>query len=258
MNINLKENERIDDLQYKDLKIIQDSEGFCFGMDSVLLSDFAKDIKENAKIIDLGTGTGIISILLSKKIKQKKIIGVDIQKEVCDMAQRSVILNKLEDTIEIINEDIKNIEKVFEKGSFDAVITNPPYKKINTGLVNDNKLKLISRHEIAANLEDFIKVSSYLLKSNGSLYIVHMPERLADILNLLRHYQIEPKQMQVVYPQKNKEPNLILIKGVKNAKPFLKIKKPLFIYTDKGEYTEDILEIYGKGRKKYETENYIL
>ncbi len=246
MKVNLKENERIDDLEYKGLKIIQNTKGFCFGMDSILLSGYAKNIKKNAHVIDLGTGTGIISILLSKKTNAKKIIGIDIQEDVCDMAKRSVILNNLEDNIEIINEDIKEINKKFEKASFDVVVTNPPYKKINSGVINDNKAKLISRHEITANLEEFIKQSSYLLKQNGEMYIVHRPDRLVDIISILRKYSLEPKQMQIVYPRKDKEPNLILIKAVKNAKPFLRVDKPLYVYDNEGKYTEDILKIYEK------------
>lgn len=246
MEINLKENERIDDLQYGNLKIIQNQDGFCFGMDSILLSDFAIGIKKNAKIIDLGTGTGILSILLSKKVNPNKIVGVDIQKQVCDMATRSVKLNKLENMIEILNEDIKELSKKFESASFDIVITNPPYKKQNTGLINDNRIKLISRHEITAELKDFIKISSYLLKDNGSFYLVHRPERLVDIFSLLREYHLEPKILKLVYPKQGKEPNLILVKAIKNAKPFLKIQKPLFIYNENGEYTDEILKIYDK------------
>lgn len=246
MEINLKENERIDDLQYRNLKIIQNQDGFCFGMDSILLSDFAVGIKKNAKIMDLGTGTGILSILLSRKVNPNKIVGVDIQKQVCDMATRSVKLNKLEDRIEILNEDIKELSKKFDSASFDVVITNPPYKKQNTGLVNNNKIKLVSRHEITAGLEDFIKISSYLLKDKGSFYLVHRPERLVDIFSLLRKYHLEPKKMKIVYPKKGKEPNLLLIEAVKNAKPFLKIQKPLFIYNENGEYTDEVLSIYHK------------
>ena len=244
MNVKLKENERIDDLQYKGLKIIQNKDGFCFGMDSVLLTGFAKDIKKGSRIIDLGTGTGIISILLSKKVAPEKIIGVDIQEEVCDMAKRSVILNKIEDKVEIINEDIKILNKKIQSDSFDVVVTNPPYKKQQSGMLNENKTKLISRHEITADLEDFIRQSSYLLKSNGELYIVHRPERLSDIFTLLRKYKLEPKDMQLVFSEKGKNAKLILLKAVKNAKSFLKIRKPLFIYNKDGEYTDDILKIY--------------
>ena len=246
MDIKLDENERIDDLEYKNLKIIQNTKGFCFGMDSILLTGFARNIKKNARVIDLGTGTGIISILLSMKTEAKELIGVDIQKEVCDMAKRSVDLNNLGDKIEILHEDIKNLNKKFKEASFDVVVTNPPYKKQNEGLLNENRVKLISRHEITASLEDFIKQASYLLKPNGEFYLVHRPERLVDIFNLLRKYLIEPKKMQIVYPQEKKEPNLILIKAVKNGKSFLKIEKPLYIYNNHGEYTEEVLRIYEK------------
>ena len=157
MEEKIKENERIDDLEYKGLKIIQNKDGFCFGIDSILLSDFAKEIPNNAKVIDLGTGTGIIGILLCAKTQLSKIIGIEIQKEVYELAKRNIKLNNLENKFEVINENIKNLEKILEENSYDAIVTNPPYKKENTGLTNENKLKLISRHEIEANLEDFIQ-----------------------------------------------------------------------------------------------------
>ena len=240
------ENERIDDLEYKGLKIIQNKDGFCFGIDSILLSDFAKEIKKGSKVIDLGTGTGIIGILLCMKTELSKIMGVEIQKEVYDMAKRSIKLNNLENKFEIINENIKNLENIIETGTFDAVVTNPPYKKIGTGLTNENEKKLISRHEITANLEDFIKVSSKMLKDKGTLYMVHRPDRMVDIIELLRKYKLEPKKIKFVYPNANKDANLILLKAVKNANPFLKIEKPLYVYNQNGEYTDEILKIYGK------------
>ena len=240
------ENERIDDLEFKGLKIIQNKDGFCFGIDSILLSDFAKEIKKGSKVIDLGTGTGIIGILLCMKTELSKIMGVEIQKEVYDMAKRSIKLNNLENKFEIINENIKNLENIIETGTFDAVVTNPPYKKIGTGLTNENEKKLISRHEITANLEDFIKVSSKMLKDKGTLYMVHRPDRMVDIIELLRKYKLEPKKIKFVYPNANKDANLILLKAVKNANPFLKIEKPLYVYNQNGEYTDEILKIYGK------------
>ncbi len=240
------ENERIDDLEFKGLKIIQNKDGFCFGIDSILLSDFAKEIKKRSKVIDLGTGTGIIGILLCMKTELSKIIGVEIQKEVYDMAKRSIKLNNLENKFEIINENIKNLENIIETGTFDAVVTNPPYKKIGTGLTNENEKKLISRHEITANLEDFIKVSYRMLKDKGTLYMVHRPDRMVDIIELLRKYKLEPKRIKFVYPNANKDANLILLKAVKNANPFLKIEKPLYVYNQNGEYTDEILKIYGK------------
>ena len=273
--MNLKENERIDDLEFNNLKIIQNKDGFCFGIDSVLISDYAKkDIKKNALGVDLGTGTGIISILLSAKTRLSKIIGIEVQKEVADMAQRSIELNGLQNKIEIKNVNIKNIiqnidnsklekrKKQVKLGNiqtethkekdniwlekFDFVVTNPPYKKLETGKVNESEYKYISRHEVTANLEDFIKVSKYLLKDKGSFFMVHRPDRLVDIIELMRKYKLEPKNIRFIYPSIDKSPNLVLIKGIKNAKPFLKIDKPLIVYNQNGEYTDEIYEIYGK------------
>ncbi len=242
----LKDGERIDDLEYKDLKIIQNKDGFCFGIDSVILSDFAKEIRNGSKGLDLGTGTGVLGILLCGKTNLSKIYGIEIQEEVAEMANRSVKLNKLEDRFEIINEDIKNINNIFEKESFDFIVTNPPYKKINTGGTNENEKKLISRHEIKANLEDFIEISSKMLKDKGTLYMVHRPDRLIDIICELRNNKLEPKEIKFVYPNKEKEPNLLLIKAVKNGGRFLKVDKPLFVYDENGEYTKEILKIYNK------------
>jgi len=246
MEIELKENERIDDLEFKGLKIIQNEKGFCFGIDSVLLSDFAKNIKKNSLVLDLGTGTGIIPILLCGKTELKKIIGVEIQKEVSDMAKRSSKLNNLEDRFQVLNEDILNLNKIYGNQTFDAIVTNPPYKKKDTGIINEDERKIISRHEITAKLEDFIKVSKDLLKDKGEFYMVHRPERLVDIFSLLRKYKIEPKELRFVYSNINKPPKLVLIKGIKNSKSFLKVDKNLYIYDDKGNYTDEILKIYNK------------
>ncbi len=242
----LEINERIDDLEFKNLKIIQKENGFCFGIDSVLLSDFAKDIRNNSKVLDLGTGTGILSILLSEKTKLKKIYGIELQKDIADMAKRSVILNDLQNKIEIINIDINNLQNIFELNSFDSIVTNPPYKNENTGKINDNEYKYISRHETTASLSDFIKISFKMLKDKGSLYMVHRPERLIDIIYELRNYKLEPKNIKFVYSNKYKEPKLVLIKAIKNANRFLKVEKPLFVYDEKGNYTEEILKIYNK------------
>ena len=209
----------------------------------------------------MGTGTGIISILLSAKTKLEKIIGVEIQEDVAEMANRSVILNNIQDKIEILNLDIKdiiqnksnnkeNINKLIEnklqREKFDFVVTNPPYKKLDTGKVNANENKYISRHELTANLEDFLNVSKYLLKDKGAFYMVHRPDRLVDIIEFMRKYKKEQKKIRFVYSSIEKEPSLILIKGIKNANPFLKIDRPLIIYNENGEYTEEIYEIYGE------------
>jgi len=246
MDIELKENERIDDLEFKNLKIIQNKDGFCFGIDSVLLADFAKNIKKGANVLDLGTGTGIISILLCGKTDLSNIIGVEIQEEVAKMASRSSQLNNLENKFKVINENILNLKNIYENQSFDAIVTNPPYKKKNTGIINENEKKIISRHEITATLEDFIRVSGDLLKDKGEFYMVHKPDRLVDIFSLMRKFKIEPKVLKMVYSNINKEPKLILIKGIKNAKPFLKIEKNLYIYDNDGNYTDEVLKIYNK------------
>ena len=242
----LKENERIDDLEFKGLKIIQNKNGFCFGIDSVILSDFAKNVKPNSNIMDLGTGTGILPILLSAKTEAKKIWGIEIQEDVANMAKRNVLLNKLEEKIEIINENILNLESKFEKNSIDVIVTNPPYKKKGTGVINEKESKLIARHEITASLEDFIEISSKVLKDKGEIFMVHRPERLVDILYLMRNKKIEPKNIRFVYANKESKPKLILVRGVKNAKEFLKVEKNLYIYNEDGNYSDEILKIYNK------------
>lgn len=246
----LKENERIDDLEYKGLKIIQNKKGFCFGIDSILLSDFAREIKKDSKVLDLGTGTGIISILLCGKTDLKEIIGIEIQEEVYEMAKRSIKLNKLENKIRLINEDIKKLSKLFPANSFDAIVTNPPYKKENTGLESEDKINQISRHEIMCNIDDIAKQASYLLKSNCSIYMVHRPDRLVDIIDALRKNKLEPKSIRFIYPKINKEPNLVLIKATKFGRPFLKIGKPLIVYNEDGSYSNEILKIYNKKGEK--------
>ena len=246
IEIELKENERIDDLEFKGLKIIQNKGGFCFGMDSVLISDFSKTIRNDSIVADLGTGTGIISILLSGKTKLKKIYGIEVQAEVAEMAKRSVELNNLEGKIEIINDNLKNLGKYLKKESLDAIVTNPPYQKNDTGLKSEDFRHLISRHEIECNLEDIISISKMYLKDKGEMYIVHRPERLVDILYLLRNYKIEPKEIRFVNPKAEQKPNMVLIKAVKNGKEFLKVREPLIVYNEDGFYTEEILKIYGK------------
>lgn len=249
MNIKLKENERIDDLEFKDLKIIQNKDGFCFGIDAVLLSDFAKNIKKGSKVLDLGTGTGIISILLCGKTQLKNVTGVEVQEEVYDMACRSAKLNNLEDRFDIVNENILNLENIFGNNSFDVIVTNPPYKKKNTGITNEDEKKLISRHEILANLEEFIKISSKMLKDKGEFYMVHRPERMVDIFSLMRKYKIEPKEVRLVFSNEKNPPKMVLIKGVRNGGEYLKFRENLYIYKEDGSYTDEILKIYGKGEK---------
>lgn len=249
-NIELKGNERIDDLEYKGLKIIQNKEGFCFGIDSILLSDFAKDIKRGTRVLDLGTGTGIIATLLCGKTELSEITGIEVQEEVYEMAKRTIQLNHLENKFKLIQDNILNLNNYFEKNSFDVVVTNPPYKKKETGIQNEDTRKLISRHEIKANLEDFIKISKDMLKDKGEFYIVYRPERLVDLLSIMRKYKIEPKRIRFVYSNIHAVSKLVLVQGVKNARPFLKLEPNLYIYDENGNYTDEILKIYHKESNK--------
>ncbi len=239
----LKINERIDDLEINNLKIIQNKEWFCFGVDSVILTGFAKEIHRNSKILDLGSGNGVLSLLLSAKIENVKITGVEVQKEVAEMARRGIALNKLENKIEIINTNVKNFSTNIK---YDAVVTNPPYKEKNTGATNENKIKLISRHEIEGKLEDFIYTASKALKDKGAMYMVNRPERIVDIFEYCRKYNLEPKEMRLVYSKTNSKPSLVLIKAVKYANRYLKVREPLYIYKENGEYSDEILKIYNK------------
>ena len=246
MNIVLKENEIIDDLQCNNLKIIQNNKFFKYGIDAVLLSNFVKTNKKSVKVVDLGTGTGIISILLTAKIDVNKIYSIEIQEKVADMARRSVELNNLKEKVEILNIDLKEVDKHIEGNSIDIIVTNPPYQKNNSGLQNEVEEKKISRHEIYCNIEDICKKSKYLLKDKGELYMVHRPERLVDVIYNLRKYNLEPKELRYVQSNTESAPVLFLLKAVKNGGSFLKNLKPLVVYNENGEYTKEIKEIYGK------------
>ena len=245
----LLENERIDDLEFNNLKIIQNTSGFCFGIDSILLSDYAKNLKNGSKVIDIGTGTGIIGILLCAKSRLSHITGIEIQEEVVEMARRSIQLNNLEDKFDIININIKDVFKYIEPNTIDCIVTNPPYMKLNSGAQNIEKKKLISRHEIECDLEDIIKISYKLLKSKAEFYMVHRAERIVDIMYLMRKYRLEPKQIRFVQSKQNSNPNLVLFKCVKDAGNALKIDRPLIIYNEDGTYTDEIYKIYNKEKK---------
>ena len=240
----LKENERIDDLQRNHYRIIQDPGRFCFGMDAVLLSGFAK-AKQGDRVLDLGTGTGIIPILMEAKTSAKNLVGLEIQPDSADMARRSVRLNGLEKKIEIITGDIKEAESLFGAASFDVVTSNPPYMTEHHGITNPEAPKAIARHELLCSLEDVISQSSRLLKPGGNFFMVHRPFRLVDIFVLLREYKLEPKRMKLVYPFADKEPNMVLIEGLRGGNPHITIEKPLIVYQKPGVYTEEIYDIYG-------------
>ncbi len=242
----LKENERIDIIPGSDLKIIQNKDKFSYGTDAIFLSHFAKG---KGIVMDLGTGTGIIPLRLYAMDKVDIIYGVELQEEVAEMAQRSIELNNLEDKIKILNMNLKELPTKFGKNTIDAITTNPPYMKAGGAIVNGEENFAISRHEIACTLEDIIKVSEYLLKPLGKFYMVHRPDRLVDIIYLLRKYKIEPKYIRFVQPKLTKKPNLILIEGVKSGKPDLKFYDPLIVYNEDGTYTDEIYKIYGTEEK---------
>lgn len=240
----LNPGEKIEDLDIKGLKIIQNKEWFCFGIDAVLVADFA-NVKHKDKVVDFGTGTGIIPLLIEGRYSPKEIIGVEIQEEVAEMAQRSMELNNLSDKIKIINEDIKNYKNI-GCGIYDVAVCNPPYKKNDTGLKNPTDKKAISRHEILITLEDIMLSASKVLKSGGKLYMIHRPERLSHILIDLDKYGFAPRRLRFVHPKLGKKPTMLLIEAIRSGGDFLSIDHPLYVYNEDGSYTDEINEIYGR------------
>jgi len=245
LTVDILENERVDDLQYKGLKLIQKKDGFCFGIDAVLLSHFAQ-VPKRSRVMDLGTGTGIIAVLLAAKKEPEKVVGLEIQPEMAEMALRSVVLNSLEDMVSIVQGDIKDAVRMFGSSSFDCVVTNPPYMEKGGGLLNPADTKAIARHEILCTLEDVISAASGLLKPGGRFSMVHRPQRLVDIIYNMRKYSIEPKMLRFVHPSPGKKPNMILIAGTKNGNAELRVQEPLYVYDGSGRYTKEIDEIYNR------------
>jgi tRNA1Val (adenine37-N6)-methyltransferase len=243
MEVQLGEFERIDDLQFKGLKIIQNTQKFCFGTDAVLLSHFA-GIKKGDRVVDLGTGTGIIPILLAGRMADADISGIEIQPDMVEMANRSVRLNNLESRIRIIGGDLKEAPTLLGKGQYSLVVSNPPYKKAGSGIVNPYDAKAIARHEILCTLEDILSVASKLLVVGGRFAMIHQTDRLMEILMGMRQYKLEPKRIRLIHPQMNKAPNLVLVEAALHGRQHLQWLPPLFIYNDKGQYTDELLEIY--------------
>ena len=239
----LKEGERIDELHRNGYRIIQNEKLFCFGMDAVLLSGFA-NVKEDECALDLGTGTGIIPILLAAKTKGKHFTGLEISETSADMARRSAELNDLSQRLDIVRGDIKEAGEMFAPASFDVVTSNPPYISGNHGLTNPDEPKNIARHEICVTLSDVIEAAAYLLKPGGSFYMIHKPFRLAEIFEGLLANGLEPKRMQLIHPYIDKEPNMVIVEGVKGGNSRIKIEPPLFVYKEPGVYTEQLLDTY--------------
>ena len=244
MTIKLKDGERLDELHRNGYRIIQNARKFCFGMDAVLLSGFAR-VKAGERVLDLGTGTGIIPILLRGKTPGRNFTGLEIQEESADMARRSVAYNHLEDSISIVTGDIREAAALFWAASFDVVTSNPPYMTDSHGLVNPDLPKAIARHELLCSLEDVVRGAAGVLRPGGRFYLVHRPFRLAEIMTVLVRYRLEPKRMRLVYPFVEKEPNMVLLEAVQGGNSRITVEKPLIVYREPGVYTEEIYEIYG-------------
>ena len=235
--------ERIDDIGFGGLRLIQDTDTFCYGIDAVLLADFAAR-NRHKKIADLGTNNGIIPVILSAISRAEKITGIEKQDVPYGIAKRNVELNGLEDRIEIVHTDILNIAEHFPRGSFDAVVSNPPYMAKGTGVINEADMVTVARHETTADLEEFIKCASYLLADRGALYMIHRPARVVDISWYCRKYSLEPKYMQFISPKEGAKPNLLLVECRKNAGRELKLMDHLNVYGPDGQYTDEIMKIY--------------
>jgi tRNA1Val (adenine37-N6)-methyltransferase len=241
----LKEDETLDDLQLGGIYVIQKKEAFRFGVDAVLLANFAK-VKRGMRVIDLCTGTGIIPFVLAGKTEAANITGIEIQDEMVEMAKRSTLYNKLENRLEFINGDLKDLNLLKSLPKANVVTVNPPYKLQNSGIINPNDKNAIARHEICCTLEDVIIACRTVLKDNGRMYMVHRPERLADILCTMRKHKIEPKTIRMIHPNTKKPPNIVLVEGQRDGGAFLKWESPLYVYNDEGGYTEELERIYGR------------
>lgn len=243
MMTKIKEGERLDDLGRKGYQIIQDPKRFCFGIDAVLLTGFAR-VKDGDTVLDLGTGTGIIPILLEAKTGASHLTGLEIQPESADMAKRSVCYNELEKKIDIVEGDIKNASEIFGRGNFDVVTCNPPYMIGAHGLTGGNESKTIARHEVLCTFEDVAREAAAVLKPGGMFYLVHRPFRLVELLGTMTKYRLEPKRMKFVHPFVDKEPNMVLIEAKKGARSRVEIEPPLIVYKSPGVYTDEIYDIY--------------
>ena len=243
-NILLRDDERIDDLQRNHYGIIQRKGTFCFGMDAVLLSGFAR-VRKGEKVLDMGTGTGIIPILLEAKTEGRHFTGLEIQEESADMARRSVAYNHLEEKVDIVTGDIKAASRLFPLASFDVITSNPPYMTDTHGIKNPEAPKAIARHEVLCTLEDLVRETSRLLRPGGRLYLIHRPFRLVEIFQTLTAYKLEPKRMKLVYPFVDKEPNMVMIEAIRGAKSMIKVEEPLIVYKEPGVYHDVIYDIYG-------------
>lgn len=242
--VEIRENERIDDLQIKGYHIIQNKNGFCYGCDAVLLSDYVKP-KKGGRAMDLCTGTGVVPLLMEAKYEFDELCGLEYQKECAQMAMRSVEMNDLSEKIHIYEGDVCRVAEEYPAQSFEYVTCNPPYMTGSHGLTNKDYSMAVSRHEILCTLEDVVRAANWLLKPQGHFVMVHRPFRLAEIISCLKEYKLEPKRMRLVYPSVHKEPTMVLIEAVKGGKQRITVDPPLIMYQEDGTYTEEIRKIYG-------------
>ena len=246
MTVELLEGERLDDLQ-NGYRLIQDPKDFCYGIDAVLLAWFAR-VKPGENVLDLGTGSGVVPLLMKARTEGKHFTGLEIQEKSAAMARRSVAWNHLEQDVSIVTGDIKEAAGLFGAASFDVVTSNPPYMTGSHGLVNPNEAKAVARHEVLCTLEDLVRETAAELTSRGRFYLVHRPFRLAEIMGMLMKYRLEPKRMRLVYPYVDKEPNMVLLEACKGGNPRIQVERPLIVYERPNVYTDEIREIYGDGR----------
>lgn len=250
------EDERVDDLQCRGCRLIQKPKGFCFGVDAVVLSDFAK-VKKGQRVLDLCTGSGVIPILLAAKTEGSHFTGLELQEAYADMAGRSVQLNGLEDKIDILCGDVKDVKKLFAPASFPVVTVNPPYMTEHHGLTNLYEPKTIARHEVALTLEDVVTAGSYVLPECGSFFMIHKPFRLAEIFKVMKKYRLEPKRMRLVHPYVDKEPTMVMIEGVKGGRERITVEPPLIIYKEPKVYSDEIFQIYKERGREEDGRNVI-
>jgi len=241
--------ERLDELHRKGYHIIQKTDAFCFGMDAVLLADFA-NVSKKEKVLDMGTGTGIIPILMEARTEGGHFTGLEIQEDFAQMASRSVAMNGQEDRIKIVCGDIKEASAIFGTDSFDVVVSNPPYMVDDHGLKNPDQRKAIARHEVLCNLSDLLRETKKVLKNKGRFYMVHRTYRMAEIMHEMVACGLEPKRIRFVHPYVDKEPNIMLIEAMKGGKSRIKIEPPLIVYEKPGIYTDEIYDIYGYKREE--------
>ncbi len=237
MTSEIRPGERLDDLQIGGLELIQDPEKFCFGVDAVFLSDFVR-VRPGESVLDLGTGNGIIPVLLSAKTEARHITGLEIQADTAEMARRSVAHNHLEDRIDIVTGDIKEAAELFRPAFFDVITTNPPYMLADHGIRNPDDAKAVARHEILCTLDDILRESMRLMQDKSRFYMIHRPFRLTEIMIKMHEYKIEPKRIRFIHPYIDKEPTMVLIEGVRGAKPRVTVEPPLIIFDSHGAQEE--------------------